>query len=294
MFKLPADMLGHIYEFDTFKYDGWNAVSSQFMKGAFIRKNLRIDLYLKKEKWCARKFWTSTRPNLSPIKNNVYILKREWDCKNKSARYEHDHTLHSGKIIRRGVYSGANPVSKWLENIERFELTHPTLATYLTEKRKFNVNFNSPFYKKRRQKKRDRKLQDLKKLEKKTRANNILTETKLQKLKAAMIYGFEVGQLVSISCLQTQFPCRSDVNPSYVWLNPPLGNSIIEGKITRISVWIKQNRKCYNKLCPLSVAKSFHVQITIETVTPSCFFAHYTPEVLTDIIKHTKEFSEMG
>jgi hypothetical protein len=29
-------------------------------------------------------------------------------------------------------------------------------------------------------------------------------------------------------------------------------------------------------------------------VTPSCFFAHYTPEVLTDIIKLTKEFSEMS
>jgi hypothetical protein len=135
MFNLPADMLCHIYEFDTFKYNKLNNVLSQFIKGGFIRKNLRIDLYLKKEKWCARKFWTSTRPNLSPVKNNVYILKKDWSCKNKSALYTREFTLHSGEIIRREVISGANPVSEWLKNIKRFELTHPTLVTYLTEKK---------------------------------------------------------------------------------------------------------------------------------------------------------------
>ena len=301
MFNLPSELVQHIFEFCINKRLSWNKLNQQFMKGGFHRKNLKIETYLKKEKWCARRFWTGTRLNLSPIKNgsqhsstNVYILKREWDCKNKSARYEYEHTLHSGRIIRRSVNSGANPVSKWLKNIERFELTHPTLVSYLTEKREFNVNFNSIFYKKRRQKKKDHKLQDLKKLEKKTRVDNLLAETKLQKLKASMVYGFKVGQLVSISCLKTQFPCGSFINPNYVWLNPPLGDSVTEGKITRISVWLKQNHKRYNKLCPFSVAKSFHVQITISTVTPSCFFAHYTPEVLTDIIKLTKEFSEMS
>ena len=154
MFNLPADMLCHIYEFDTFKYDGWNAVSSQFMKGGFNRKNLNIDIYLKKEKWCARKFWTAKRLNLYPIKNEVYTLKREWNCKNKSARYEYAYTLDCGRIIRRSVKSGANPVSIWLKNIERFELTHPTLVSYLTEKRVFNVNFNSIFYKKTQTKKK--------------------------------------------------------------------------------------------------------------------------------------------
>ena len=137
MFHLPADMLCHIYEFDSFKYDGWNAVSSQFMKGGFIRKSLNIKIYLKREKWCARKFWTAKRLNLYPIKNEVYILKKEWDCKNKSALYEYAYTLDSGRISRRIVESGANPVSKWLKNIERFELTHPTLVSYLTEKRVF-------------------------------------------------------------------------------------------------------------------------------------------------------------
>ena len=153
MFNLPADMLCHIYEFDTFKYDGWNAVSSQFMKGGFIRKSLNIKIYLKREKWCARKFWTAKRLNLYPIKKEVYILKREWNCKNKSALYEYAYTLDSGRISRRIVKSGANPVSKWLKNIERFELTHPTLVSYLTEKRVFNVNFNSIFYKKKQTKK---------------------------------------------------------------------------------------------------------------------------------------------
>ena len=130
LFHLPADMLGHIYEFDSFKYDGWNAVSSQFMKGGFIRKSLNIKIYLKREKWCARKFWTAKRLNLYPIKKEVYILKKEWDCKTKSALYEYAYTLDSGRISRRIVESGANPVSKWLKNIERFELTHPTLVSY--------------------------------------------------------------------------------------------------------------------------------------------------------------------
>jgi len=131
MFNLPADMLFEIYEFDSFKRDMWKTVTSQFMKGGFNHKNLCVDRYINRQKWCMRKVWEGTRLNLSPLKGNVYILVSEWSCENKSALYLREYTLRRGGVIKRVVNSGANPVSTWLTNIARFESIHPERAAYL-------------------------------------------------------------------------------------------------------------------------------------------------------------------
>jgi len=47
MFKLPADMLFCIYEFDTYKWDCWKQVSSQFLKGGFNRSNCNIQNFMR-------------------------------------------------------------------------------------------------------------------------------------------------------------------------------------------------------------------------------------------------------
>ena len=60
-------------------------------------------------------------------------------------------------MARQKYSSAKNPVSKWLQNIEKFETAHPTFATYLPKrKNRFKIKCNSEFYKER-SKKRKRK-----------------------------------------------------------------------------------------------------------------------------------------
>jgi hypothetical protein len=59
MFNLPSDMLCEIYEFDSFKYDVWSKVMSQFLKGGFYRNTLIPYKYVKKQAWCCRRYYAS-------------------------------------------------------------------------------------------------------------------------------------------------------------------------------------------------------------------------------------------
>ena len=67
MFNLPADMLYEIYEFDSFKYDVWEKIMSQFLKGGFYRKTLNIQGYVKYQgRWCRR--YCACGLRINPVK----------------------------------------------------------------------------------------------------------------------------------------------------------------------------------------------------------------------------------
>ena len=175
-YALPEELIWIILEFAGMdKKSNMDKVLDQFIKGGFNRKNLKIHPYLDKQHWCARKFWLGSRYMcISPTSwglysRPIYTLKKEWCLKNYFAVYSQE---QRGRI--RNIWGGWNPVSKWLQNIEKFETAHPTFATYLPErKNRFNIKCNSEFYKER-SKKREKKLARSLKFQQK-KAQDLLT-----------------------------------------------------------------------------------------------------------------------
>jgi len=89
MFNLPADMLYEIYQFDSFKYDVWDKVLSQFLKGGFYRNSLVPYKYVKKQAWCCRRYCASTlrvNPENGKFEPVQYWLKniKLFDTKTKA------------------------------------------------------------------------------------------------------------------------------------------------------------------------------------------------------------------
>ena len=58
MFHLPPEMLFEIYEFDSFKYDVWNKVNDQFLKGGYnrARNKIQTSIYIKRQACCCRRY----------------------------------------------------------------------------------------------------------------------------------------------------------------------------------------------------------------------------------------------
>jgi len=324
-YALPEELIWIILSFAGMdKKSNMDKVLDQFIKGGFNRKNLKIQPYLGKQHWCAKKFWLSTRPELWSLRTewNPITLKREvcpfeymhgeWSIKWKMVRVTFIKNIWvDGNLVQkfRQEQSSKNPVSKWLQNIEKFETTHPIFATYLPErKNRFNIKCNSEFYKER-SKKREKKLaRSLKFQQNKKKAQDLLTEVSNIKLESAKKqYGFEVGQEVLIPCLPEQVP----YNKYSVWCNPLSGQCLQEGKITGIKVWQKlkgygtnpvpqfwptwrhrMNELRYNKFCRERIDKAFQVYITIggRSRGGMGFFAHYTPEVLFERLQESEQF----
>ena len=172
--QIPSEIVQHIYEFCINKRIYWDKVTEQFLKGGFNRKNLKINSYLKTQNWGSKKFWISTRPELSGkvTKWNVLNNKREpctfdyrcgeWSLKTKQV-------IVTFKM-RRGIWnkwSSKDPVSKWLRNIKKFEtavkeaqkslaIDYKLKVIYLKylpkEKNNFGIKFKSQFYKDRAKK----------------------------------------------------------------------------------------------------------------------------------------------
>ena len=177
-YKLPEELIWEILLFAGMdKKTNMDKVLDQFIKGAFNRKNLRIELYLKKQFWCAKKFrgWHScpriTLRAWNYIKDDyevlTYVSKTDWNIKHKAASSTFIITKCSAEDQRKPysdripikVYStidtSKNPVTKWLKNIKTFETSYPIYAndTYLPKlKHNFNIKFNSKFYKERSKK----------------------------------------------------------------------------------------------------------------------------------------------
>lgn len=332
-YKLPEELIWIILEFSGMdKKSNMDKVLDQFIKGGFNRKNLKIQSYLHKQHLYAKKFWLSTRHELlglrawNPVTLNIETcpfeyMDGEWSIKWNMVRVTFIKNIWvNGKIVKRfrQHQSAKNPVSKWLQNIERFETAHPALATYLPErKNRFNIKFNSKFYKDRSKKRKKKIARTLKFQQNKKKSQDLLTDVSNIKLESVKKqYGFEIGQEVLIPCLheQTLGPFQS----GSMWCNPLSGPCLQEGKITRIGIWQKKTYegrefgkdpvphyrhgrwppgKYYNKLCKKSIENAFQVQITIMTPCDEeylkngeRFFAHYTPDVLFERLQESDRF----
>jgi len=312
-YRLPEELILIILSFAGIdKKTNMDKVLDQFIKGGFNRKNLNINQYLDKQYWFAKQFWLSTRQELSGAVTewNSVTLKRqvcpfeymngEWSIKWKMVRVTFTKSRWvDGHLVQkfRQKQSSKNPVSKWLQNIEKFETAHPTYATYLSERKNiFNIKCISKFYKERSEKSKKKLARSLKFQQNKKKSQDLLTEVFNIKLESAKNqYGFEVGQEVLIPCL----PEQGVDGVREVWCNPLSGQCLQEGKITDIKVWQKlkgygtnpvprfypvwrhrMKELRYDKFCRESIDKAFQVQITIRVSGWSGFFAHYTPEVL--------------
>lgn len=120
--NLPSELVQHIFEFCIDKRLFWDKLNQQFLKGGFNRKNLKLNKYLEKERWCAKKIWESTRPEMWGI-HKFYYRYGEWDIKKK-------YVVVTCKT-RRGLvnkWSAKDPVSRWLKNIKKFETSYPEFA----------------------------------------------------------------------------------------------------------------------------------------------------------------------
>ena len=172
--KIPSEIIKHIYEFCIDKRIFWNKVTHQFIKGGFYRKNLKLTSFIGKQNEYCRKFWLSNRPELfgkvtkwNSLTNKTepceFNYNGEWSKKTKQVVV----TFITPSGLRNR-YSGRDPVSKWLKNINKYEtaakkthvfmndsLTQKNLEYLPKEKKNFGIKFNSEFYKER-VKKRER------------------------------------------------------------------------------------------------------------------------------------------
>ena len=159
--NLPNELQLLVFSFDptfiTIFKANWNKVKSQFLKGAFYRKNLRQEGYVKDQQKLCRRYWLSLRPEFSlsfRYGHNISIssltYKTEWNPKIKAAIVTFVYS--NGRSLNK--YTGKNPVSIWLRNIDKFEKAYPEFAkVYLPKKhRHLKVETQSDFYLKRKRK----------------------------------------------------------------------------------------------------------------------------------------------
>lgn len=133
--NLPDELQLLIYSFDPTFIQRFRLaltkVNDQFYKGGFYRKNLRADLYIKRQVWCCGKYWRSKHPDICEFQYRRNRLIKEWDVKEAKAIcavYYYKHSSNPPLTIRNLISSGATPVSSWIKNIKNFETLHPLLA----------------------------------------------------------------------------------------------------------------------------------------------------------------------
>ena len=122
MDSLPIEIIRHIYEFCIDKRLNWEKLTQQFLKGGFNRKNLKLNGFLQKEHWCAKRIWEASRPELYWWKRNINFDYRygEWSIKKKFVVV----TFTTSRGLRN-IWSAKEPVSRWLKNIKKFETKVP-------------------------------------------------------------------------------------------------------------------------------------------------------------------------
>jgi len=140
---LPPELQALIFSFDpTMEHlinvyinkhrENSKKIRAQFYKGGFHRANLRTDLFIKDEaRWC-RMYWRANHPEIT---HKTSIIIKDWDLKTANGRCK-TYCYYSKKWKIR--LTGTRPVSKWIENINKFE-THnlelsKTLYFHVTRK----------------------------------------------------------------------------------------------------------------------------------------------------------------
>jgi len=111
LYSLPLFLQITIYEFDQVKRENWERVKSQFMKGGFHTKHLKLKYFLTNETSIAKKWWSMRHLTKRPI-------LREWDCETASASFGKYRI--NGTVLWKMPFS-VKPVTSWLKNIQRFE-----------------------------------------------------------------------------------------------------------------------------------------------------------------------------
>ena len=265
MFHLPSEIIQIIFEFCIDKRINMDKVLDQFIKGGFNRKNLRILPYLEKQHWCARRFWMSTRYPIADTNHGRYSLKKEWCIKRHMAIYSAQGYNNS----TRNIWCSWKPVTKWLENIKKFETAakryFPTPVKYLpTEINRFDIEFNSRFYKDRAEKNKKKR----KKEEEMNKANLFINERRQLK---KSICGFEKHQKVVLS-----------------FTMPSKNLKFYKGEITRI--WFKEHRTDFGR-CIFTKPRGIHRfdqnavdnyigEICITVHFEDNDYRYYTPQML--------------
>ena len=163
MFNLPMDVEIYILEFCMDKRVNWDKCQQQFLKGGFSRKNMNIGAFIGRQHQHAKEFWLKSRPEIKGLSGwkrsysfNTeivqhlpfkYQIQMEWCPKLKFALVLF--TKHNNLKCQKR--SASNPVSKWTNNIKKFEDKHEGPSDYLPKKiTKFGILFKSAFYLKRK------------------------------------------------------------------------------------------------------------------------------------------------
>jgi len=196
-FNLPEEIVRLIYAFCIDKREHWDKVTEQFFKGGFNRKNLRILPFIREQKKMCKHSWLADRPELegftqwNPVSRKIEQCPfdyrfGEWSIKTKSV-------MVCFNTITGDVHkiSSKKPVSRWLKNVDKFEVAHGQTLYLPKEKNNFGIKFESAFYKKRahmREKKRRKKAH----LEK---TNRFIEERRQLK----KMCGFELQQQIVLS-----------------------------------------------------------------------------------------------
>jgi len=138
-YRLPYELQLKIFSFDPTFMQRFKTslakVNDQFYKGGFHRKSLRVDLYIKKQEWCCRKFWRAKHPNMlqdNRLDRRKHPIIEEWDVKKAKAIcavYYREHSSRPPLTIKHLLPSGATIVSSWIKNIKKFEEVNKLLET---------------------------------------------------------------------------------------------------------------------------------------------------------------------
>ena len=196
-FNLPEEIVRLIYAFCIDKREHWDKVTEQFFKGGFNRKNLRIIPFIREQKKMCKYSWLADRPELegftqwNPVSRKIEQCPfdyrfGEWSIKTKSV-------MVCFNTITGDVHktSSKKPVSRWLKNVDKFEVAHGQPLYLPKEKNNFGIKFESAFYKKRAhmREKKIKKKAHLKKA-------NLFIEERRQLKKMC---GFELKQHIVLS-----------------------------------------------------------------------------------------------
>ena len=249
LFSLPEFVQQHVWEFSPEKREYWNDMTKQFMKGGFYRKNLRSDRFLLNQSQNMLSFWESTRPGVNLGKDVRtqkpigYYFKyiAEWSLKKKHARMVEKDINRPNWQSSRSFRSGSNPVSKWTNNIVKWETKYPNLCEYLPKNKvALNIPMKSKFYidrKKKilRKKERQEKKEAIKKIQ--TERLNIF-KNQIEGMK----YGFQKNQVIyieftNIDSSRTHYMgiITSIILPRITWLDKTLDIDIIDSCIADLT-----------------------------------------------------------
>jgi hypothetical protein len=274
LFSLPEFVQQHVWEFSPEKREYWDNMTKQFMKGGFHRKTLRSDIFLANQSENALSFWESTRPGVNLGKDVRtlyqpigYYFKyiEEWSLKKKHARMV-DKDINRPNWLSSSFRSGSNPVSKWTNNIVKWETKYPNLCEYLPKNKvALNIPMKSKFY-------IDRKKKILRKKER-HKKKGVIKKIQTERLDIfrnqieGRKYGFQKNQIVYIgftnfdsSLTYYRGIINSIILPRITWLDKTLDINIIDSgieKLTKTEIYFPEDgdRRLY------SLEKLFHLVI---------------------------------